>query len=137
MQWTQEFCTTGTKSSQAFAAVLRRRRSYSLRVSVLMADRLVRFLPQFFDELDNQLPEERDLNGGPSATDFLIYDLPRIRDRLAFDFERSTLEVLGAEPLRVLIGSCTLVHAVAIYAYLDSDDDVAVIAIDIQLSAES
>ena len=102
-----------------------------------MADRLVRFLPQFFDELDNQLPEERHPDGAPSAADFLIYDLPRIRDRLASDFEGSTLKVLGAEPLRVLIGSCTLVNAVAIYAYLDSDDAVAVIAIDIQLRAES
>lgn len=102
-----------------------------------MPDRLVRFLPQFFDELDDQLPDQRGSQGSPSAADFLLYDLPPIRDLLASGFERNTLEVPGAEPLRVLIGSGTLVRAVAIYAYLDDDDTVAVIGIDIQPAAEA
>jgi hypothetical protein len=55
-----------------------------------MAERLVRFLPQFFDELDNQLSGERGSDGAPSAADFLLYDLPSMRDRLASGFERNT-----------------------------------------------
>ena len=66
-----------------------------------MADRLVRFLPQFFDELDNQLPDQRAPDGRPSAADFLLYDLPRMRDRHATGFERNTLEVVGSEQVRV------------------------------------
>ena len=102
-----------------------------------MPDRLVQFLPQFFDELDEQLPDQRGSEGSPSAADFLLYDLPPIRDLLASGFERNTLEVIGAEPLRVLIGSGTLVRAVAIYAYLADDDTVAVIGVEIQPAAET
>ena len=100
-----------------------------------MADRPVRFLPQFFDELDSQLAAERGFDGTPSAADFLLYDLPRMRDRLASDFEHNTPEVRGAE-FRVLICSGILVRAVTIYAYLDPDDAVAVLAIDIQSTTD-
>ena len=48
-----------------------------------MSDRLVRFTESFFEDLDDQLPEERSASGAPSATDFLLYDLPRLRDALA------------------------------------------------------
>ncbi len=99
-----------------------------------MAERSVRFLPQFFDELDRQLPDDRGIDGSPSAADFLLYDLPSIRDLLASDFERYTLATLDTAPVRVFIGSGTLVRAVAIYAYLEDDDIVAVVAIDIQVA---
>lgn len=101
-----------------------------------MAERPVRFLPQFFEELDQQLPTERGHDGAPSATDFLLYDLPTIRDALASDFERNTLEVAGAEPIRVLIGSGTLVRAVAVYAFLTPVGVVAVIGVAIQPLAD-
>ncbi len=123
-------------SSQLFVGVLRRRRGNSLHLSVLMADRLVRFLPQFFDELDLQLPDQRGAGGAPSAADFLLYDLPSMRDRLATAFELNTLAIIGADSIRVLIGSGTLVRAVAIYAYVDDDDYVAVIGIDIESATD-
>lgn len=41
-----------------------------------VADRVVRFHPTFFDDLDELLPSERSANGLPSTTDFLLYDLP-------------------------------------------------------------
>lgn len=100
-----------------------------------MTDRLVRFHPHFFDELDSQLPDQRATDGTPSAADFLLYDLPRMRDRLASDFERNTLEVSGTD-VRVLICSGTLVHTVAIYAFIDHDEAVEVIAIDIQTATD-
>jgi hypothetical protein len=46
-------------------------------------DRTVRFTEQFFDRLDELLPEQRASDGTPSITDFLLLDLPAIRDRLA------------------------------------------------------
>ena len=101
-----------------------------------MPDRSVRFLPQFFDELDSQLPDQRSADGAPSAADFLLYDLPSIRDLLASDFERYTLAVPEAGPVRAFIGAGNLVSSVAIYAYLDDEDTVAVVAIDIYLAAD-
>ncbi len=52
-----------------------------------MSDRLVRFTQHFFDRPDELLPSSRGADGSPSATDFLLYDLPRIRDLLAADLD--------------------------------------------------
>lgn len=98
-----------------------------------MPDRIIRFLESFFDDLDSQLPAERSADGEPSATDFLLYELPRLRDQLASDFDGNTLALPGLAPLRMMIGAGTLVHSVAIYAYIDANDDVAAIALDIAL----
>ena len=88
--------TTGTMSIRPSGAWSKRRRSGSPPPSVPMPDRLVQYLPQSFDELDEQLPDRRGSDGSPSAADFLLYDPPPIRDLLASDFERNTLEVIGA-----------------------------------------
>lgn len=98
-----------------------------------MPDRIIRFLPSFFDDLDSQLPVERSTAGEPSATDFLLYELPRLRDQLASDFVGNTLSLPGLAPLRMLIATGTLVRSVAIYAYVDANDDVAVVALDMAL----
>ena len=45
-----------------------------------MPDRHVRFTDSFFDRLDGLLPDERGADGSPSATDFLLYELPRIEE---------------------------------------------------------
>ena len=99
-----------------------------------MPERLVRFRQTFFDDLDSLLPDERGSDGRPSATDFLLYELPRLRDQLASDFETNTLAVAGAEPLRVLIEAGTLVRVVAVYALISSDDSVEVIGLDLDVS---
>lgn len=52
--------------------------------------RAVRVIESFFDRLDELLPADRTAVGGPSATDFLLHDLPAIIDSLAVDFEVST-----------------------------------------------
>ena len=91
-----------------------------------MPERLVRFTQSFFDRLDDLLPEERGAEGSPSATDFLLYDLPQIRDLLATDFERNTLPVDPSD-MRVYVGAGLLVRSVALYAILAEDDAVEVI----------
>ena len=98
-----------------------------------MPDRIVRFLHSFFDDLDGQLPAERSTGGDPSATDFLLYELPRLRDQLASDFVGNTLSLPGLAPVRLMIAAGALVHSVALYAYLDANDDVAVVALDVEL----
>ena len=96
-----------------------------------MPDRLVRFLPSFFDDVDRQLGSERGPTGTPSAVDFLLYDLPPIRDLLAVDFDRSTTSVANAGDLRVFLGIGTLVRGVAIYALVASDDQIDVVGLEL------
>jgi hypothetical protein len=73
-----------------------------------MVDRRVRFFPNFFDELDAQLPADRTADGVPLAADFLVFDLPPIRDLLAADVELATVELLSP-PLRVMVAAGTRV----------------------------
>ena len=91
-----------------------------------MAERQVRFTQTFFDRLDDLLPDERGADGSPSATDFLLYELPRIRDLLASDFERNTLPA-EEPPVRLYVGTGTLVKSVALYAVIAADEAVEVI----------
>lgn len=85
-----------------------------------MTERQVRFTEQFFDRLDLLLPTERGGDGTPSVTDFLLLDLPPVRDRLAADFAGNTLAT--DEPdVRVFIGAGILVRRFAIFAALEND----------------
>ena len=102
-----------------------------------MPDRLVRFRPSFFDDLDRQLPPDRSATGAPSAADFLIYDLPPIRDLLAADFESATTVVAGVDRLRVFLGAGTLVRNIAVYAHVALDGQVDVVGVDLERSAEA
>jgi len=49
--------------------------------------REVRVAPVFFEQLDLQLGAERGPNGEPSATDFLVMDLPAIVAKFATAFD--------------------------------------------------
>ena len=100
-----------TSSVRAYSLEFLRWRLGSHRV----ADRVVRFHQTFFDDLDELLPSERSADGLPSTTDFLLYDLPRLRDLLADDYESNTLEIDGWDDLRLLVQSGTLVRTVALY----------------------
>lgn len=93
--------------------------------------RVVRVAQSFFDRLDQLLPVERTPAGVPSATDFLVHDLPAVIDRLADDFERVTLEVEDVPDVRVLIASGHLVERLAVYSVLTSDDSIEVIYLEI------
>ena len=89
--------------------------------------REVRVSPSFFDRLDWLLPDERGDDGTPSATDFLLHDLAPIIDRLADDYEGSTVDVPGAPGVRVLLAGGTMVPFIAVYATLADDDGVDII----------
>ena len=95
---------------------------------------VVRFTPSFFEELDRLLPAERRNDGTPSATDFLLLDLPAVRDRLAADFEAVTVVVPPEGDVRVCVAAGVLVERFALYA-VRRGDDVAVIGISIDLES--
>lgn len=95
-------------------------------------DRPVRFTDSFFDRLDTLLPDERSADGTPSATDFLVFDIPPLRDRLARNFEGETLPTV--EPsIRVCIGGGVLVRHVALFAQLDADGSVGVVWLSLDM----
>ena len=50
-----------------------------------MTDRAVRFTESFFERLEELLPSERGADGTPSITDFLVLEVPGLRDGLAAD----------------------------------------------------
>jgi hypothetical protein len=97
-----------------------------------MAERRVRFHPNFFDDLDAQLPPDRSVDGTPSSTDMLVFDLPPLRDLLAEDYERVTTP-LAQTLLRVMIAGGTLVSRIALYTYLDADGFVVVVGVEIDI----
>jgi len=89
----------------------------------MATDRVVRFTDSFFGRLDQLLPADRTADGKPSVTDFLVFDLPRVHDKLSRDVYGQTLPT--DEPaIRVYIGLGALVGRFAIFVTVMPDGDV-------------
>lgn len=95
--------------------------------------RIVRVTSPFFDQLDRQLAPERGPAGEPSATDFLVIDLPPIVERFASEFDQLPEAVTGVPALRVLIEAGSLVRAVAVYGVLGDDDSVELVGVELDV----
>ena len=92
----------------------------------MTARRIVRVTQQFFDRLDELLPADRGANAEPSATDFLLHELPTVIDRLAEDYERCTVATSDIGGVRAFISSGTLVTYFAVYTELTDDEAVVI-----------
>jgi hypothetical protein len=97
--------------------------------------RIVRASPAFFVDLDRQLGPDRGPHGEPSATDFLVIELPAVVERFATDFETLPEAVEGVAEARMVIGTGRLVRAFAVYGLLMSDDSVELIGIEIDTTS--
>ena len=99
-----------------------------------MTRRTVRVDPQFFTEFDAQLGESRCPNGEPSASDFLLIELPSIAVAFAAQFD----ELLSVYPerhdYRYLVAGGRLVYAVVVVGQLIEDDSISLFGIEIDLS---
>ena len=84
----------------------------------MTTSRRVRFSDEFFDRLEALLPEERGADGTPSVTDFLVFEAPRIRDRLAVDVLTSTMAT-SLPDVRVYISTGLLLRGVVVYVRYD------------------
>lgn len=93
--------------------------------------RQVRVTEHFFVRLDELLPDSRTADGGPSATDFILHDMPAIIDRLADDYEGSTLPVDGTPQIRMLIAAGMLVPFFVVYATIAPDNAIEILYLDI------
>ncbi len=96
--------------------------------------RIVRVTQEFFDRLDDLLPDDRSATGTPSTTDFLAHDLPSVIDALATDYERVTTTVPGIEGVRVLVTSGMLVQYMAVYTQTDDQGNVLIVFLDVELN---
>lgn len=96
-----------------------------------MTRRQVRVVASFFDRLDELLPEQRGADGMPSATDFLLHEMPAVIDLLAAEFETRTVPVADDPEIRVLITAGILVPFMSIYAVLAADDSVDIIYLEL------
>lgn len=96
--------------------------------------RQVRVAQSFFDRLDQLLPSQRSTSGRPSATDFLLHELPPIIDRLAENFEASTTVVADDPEIHVLVAGGLLVDFLSVYAVLSTDGSVEVIYLELDQS---
>ncbi len=98
-----------------------------------MTRRTVRVDPQFFTELDAQLGEARGPNGEPSASDFLLIELPTIADTFAERFDELLRLYPERNDYRYLVAGGRLVYAVVVVGQLIDDDLISLFGIEIDL----
>ncbi|MEO1061347.1 MAG: hypothetical protein AAFZ07_08000 [Actinomycetota bacterium] len=96
-----------------------------------MRRREVRVAESFFEELDVQLGQERGPNGEPSATDFLVFDLPSIVERFATAFDELPEVMAGLSAARMYIGSSALLPAFVVHGLELEDGIVVLVGIEI------
>ncbi len=97
--------------------------------------RLVRVSDGFFRRLDEQLTTDRGSHGQPSATDFLVRELPDVVERFATDFEGLPEIIDGFSAGRMLIAGGLLVRAFVVYGVLTDDDSIELIGVELDTSA--
>ncbi len=96
-----------------------------------MTRRNVRVDAQFFAELDEQLHESRGPAGEPSASDFLVIDLPTISDAFAEHFDEFPSMYPDRDDYRYLVTTGKLVRAVLVVGQLVADGSIVLFSVDI------
>lgn len=95
--------------------------------------REVRVAEAFFAELDDRLCAERGPHGKPSATDFIVVDLPEIVEQFAAAFDDLPEATSGVLAIRMFIGSGTLVAAFVVHGVETTEGVVHLVGIEIEL----
>lgn len=96
----------------------------------------VRATPEFFYDLDAQLPDERGPNGEPSTNDFQVIELFRIVERFAVGFDELPRLFVGRTEYRVLITAGLLVARIAVTAQLAADGAVELVSLDLDTDSD-
>lgn len=90
----------------------------------------------FFEDLDSQLGAERGPNGEPSTNDFQAFELLRIVDEFASEWDDLPELIPGRPDYRLLIGSGALVAGFSVIGQLAADGAVELVQLDIDLELE-
>lgn len=93
--------------------------------------RVVRTTLRFFEDLDRQLRPERGPNGEPSTNDFQVFELIRIVDRFAVDFDDLPRLIPERGDYRILVMSGTLVPGLSVIGQLATDGAIELVQLDI------
>ena len=88
----------------------------------------------FFGTFDAQLGAHRGPHGEPSATDFLLIDLPPIADRFATRFDELPMPVPDRSDYRAVIAAAVLVSRVLVVGHLEADGTVVLLTIDFEVT---
>ena len=98
-----------------------------------MTRRTVRVDQQFFTELDAQLGETRGPHGEPSASDFLLIELPTIAETFGERFDELLRLYPERDDYRYLVAGGRLVYAVVVVGQLVDDETISLFGIEIDL----
>lgn len=91
--------------------------------------RRVRVTAALFEQLDDQLSADRGLKGEPSATDFIVLELPAIVERFSTGFDDLPEVVEGLPSARMLIAPGLLVECFVVYGVLAVDEAIDLIGV--------
>ncbi len=97
--------------------------------------RPVRVDDRFLELLDAQLGEERGLDGQPTATDFLLVDLPPIAEMFATGFDDLMMPIPGRSDYRAVLSVGSLVPRILITGHLGDDGSVTLLSVRIDFEA--
>jgi hypothetical protein len=97
--------------------------------------RTVRTTQRFFEDLDRQLGQERGSDGQPSVHDFQVYELLRVVERFAVEFEALPELIPGREDYRILVAAGMLVPRFSVVGQLTTHGAVELIRLRIDLDA--
>ena len=93
--------------------------------------RQVRVSDSFFEQLDELFGSERGDHGEPSATDFLVVELPTVIERFARDFNGLPMVIDGVSNARVLLVTGRLVPVLAVFGVLVSGDIIELVGLTV------
>ncbi|MCB0995613.1 MAG: hypothetical protein R2699_12495 [Acidimicrobiales bacterium] len=97
--------------------------------------RTVRTTQQFFEDLDRQLPAERGPNGEPSVHDFQVYELLRIVEQFAVEWDTLAELIPGRPDYRIVLAAGLLVPRIAVAGQLAPDGAIELIRLRLDLDA--
>lgn len=98
--------------------------------------RPVRVDERFLELLDQQLPAERGPQGQPSASDFLLVDLPSIAEKFATSFDDLMTPIPDRPDYRSVLSVGSLVPRVLVTGVLGVDGTVSLISVRIDFDAD-
>ena len=87
----------------------------------------------FFEDVDRQLPAERDVDGTPSAHDFLVVEMTRVIEVFATDFDQLPTADVRVRHLRVLISAGLVVRRFAVFGRLLIDGSIDLVGVEIDV----
>ena len=91
----------------------------------------MRATPRFFEDLDRHLRPEREPNGEPSTNDFQVFELIRIVDRFAVEFDDLPRLIAERDDYRILVMTGTLLAGFSVIGQLAADGAVELVQLDL------